>query len=121
MMPSVAPLIRHNKNKKPSLDSHIAERQLLYSHLYEVNSIEYRRLFRQKRIYGSTMAFFEEKYIQDGLPAGMTSVEFVAFIVDELLGDDWRVDDQMKWPQLIELAFFEIIKKYSPKKKGKRK
>ena len=81
-------------------------------------------LFKKKKMYRSTMEYFKKKYKErddkDNIfGTGMTDREFVYFIIKELLGDNWYITDPLAECQIVECAFLEILKKYSPKKKDK--
>ena len=44
---------------------------------------------------------------------GVSDAEFRKFIIDYLLGDDWRVTDPLGQTQVNEIALYEILEKYS--------
>ena len=56
---------------------------------------------------------------------GISDTEFIMFIIDYLLGEDWYVVDPLGRTQIIEEALFEILEKYSKRfrkeKRQKRK
>lgn len=84
--------------------------------------MSYLRLYKKHKIYKTTMEYFEKKYEEredkDNIwGIGITDREFVHFIIDELLGANWYVVDPISQSQSNEIAFLEILIKYSPKKK----
>ena len=84
--------------------------------------MSYLELYKKHKIYKTTMEYFENKYEEredkDNIwGVGITEREFVYFIIDELLGADWYVVDPLGQSQIYEIAFLEILNKYSPKKK----
>ena len=44
---------------------------------------------------------------------GISDVEFIEFVVDYLLGEDWTVVDPLGRKQVNELALYAILNKYS--------
>lgn len=44
---------------------------------------------------------------------GVSDAEFRKFIIDYLLGEDWRVTDPLGQTQVNEIALYEILEKYS--------
>ena len=52
---------------------------------------------------------------------GISDAEFRAFIIDYLLGEDWRVTDPLGRTQVNERALYEILEKYSKRYKKERK
>lgn len=46
---------------------------------------------------------------------GIDDAVMIDYLVDYLLGEDWRVDDPITHNQLNEIALYDILDKYSPK------
>lgn len=44
---------------------------------------------------------------------GVSDAEFRNFIIDYLLGEDWRVTDPVGQTQVNEIALYQILEKYS--------
>lgn len=44
---------------------------------------------------------------------GISDAEFIQFIINYLLGEDWYVVDPLGKTQINEIALYEILKKYS--------
>ena len=83
-----------------------------------------KNMLAPKRIYQETYDYIEKKYDErtdkDNMyGVGLSDAEFRALIIREFLGKDWYVVDPLGTNQINEIAFYEIIKRYAPKLKGK--
>ena len=78
----------------------------------------------KKRLYQETYDYIEKKYEERPDKDNMYGVvlsdaEFRMLIIREFLGKDWYVVDPLGHNQINEIAFYNIVKRYAPKLKGK--
>lgn len=52
---------------------------------------------------------------------GISDKEFIQFIIDYLLGEDWYVVDPLGHKQINEIALYKILERYSKRYKRERK
>ena len=76
-------------------------------------------LFKSEKGPKNTLtAYMKKKYAnrpdKDNLcGVGVTDREFVNFIIDYLLGEDWCVGDPIGKEQINEIALYQILERYS--------